>query len=304
MSLATLPNAKLVAPLIDSLYRMAWLVEARDPYTGGHLWRVSQYARLLAEALGWPAAEVARVSLGGFLHDLGKIGVPDAILNKRDRLDEEEYDIIKTHPAIGARLIQGHPLEAMVAAAIVQHHEMPDGRGYPAGLQGDAISADARIVGVCDAFDAMTSTRPYRAGMPVAKALAIIREEAGKQFDADVAHCFIRLGEQGKLDHFVGHTDLGIPLQNCGMCGPTIVVPRHRKVGDYVYCRSCGAEARIEAQGHGAVRIAATGRQGAAAAREAEVDDPLLAELIDVAVRQLAPLLPAKRSWLPRWLAG
>src|SRR6267378_2377403 len=94
--------------LMQSLLSLAWVVEARDPYTGGHLWRVSQFSMLLAKEIGCLKIEVARIGLGGFLHDLGKIGVPDRILNKPDKLTDEEYGIIKTHPRIGANLIEGH----------------------------------------------------------------------------------------------------------------------------------------------------------------------------------------------------
>lgn len=162
-----------VEHLLKSLFVMASMVEARDPYTGGHLWRVSQFSRILAEDAGLPSNVVARIALGGFLHDLGKIGVPDAILNKPDKLTDEEYEVIKTHPEVGSRLLADHPLADLARSAILSHHEMPDGRGYPHGLSGAAISVDASIVGICDAFDAMTSTRPYRKGMPISKALSI-----------------------------------------------------------------------------------------------------------------------------------
>jgi HD-GYP domain-containing protein (c-di-GMP phosphodiesterase class II) len=108
---------------------MASLVEACDPYTGGHLWRVSQFSRLLAEGAGLPDSGVARISLSGFLHDVGKIGVPDAILNKPYRLTDEEYEIIKTHPEVGERLSLGHTLAALARSAVLSHHETPDGQG-------------------------------------------------------------------------------------------------------------------------------------------------------------------------------
>ena len=146
--------------LLHSLYVMASMVEARDPYTGGHLWRVSQFSGLLADALGLPSPDRGRIVLGGFLHDLGKVGVPDAILNKPDRLTEDEYAVIRTHPHVGSRILTNHPLEPLVVSAILSHHEMPSGKGYPHGLMAGQISVDARIVGLCDAFDAMTSTRP------------------------------------------------------------------------------------------------------------------------------------------------
>ena len=110
----------------------------------------------------------ARIAIGGFLHDLGKIGIPDAILRKRDKLTDDEMAIMKTHPDVGARLLAGHPLADLVRDAVLLHHETLDGSGYPKGIAGPDIPIAARIVGLCDAFDAMTSTRPYRAGMPMA----------------------------------------------------------------------------------------------------------------------------------------
>lgn len=156
--------------LLSSLLTMAWFVEARDPYTGGHLWRVSRYAHLVAERCGMGEARAACISLGGFLHDLGKIGVPDAVLRKTGRLTDEDYEVIKTHPNMGARMLAGHPLAGLVQDAVRLHHERPDGKGYPMGLTHPQIPEMALVVGVCDAFDAMTSHRPYRAGMPLDKA--------------------------------------------------------------------------------------------------------------------------------------
>jgi HD-GYP domain-containing protein (c-di-GMP phosphodiesterase class II) len=149
-------------PLLKSLVLMASMIEARDAYTGGHLWRVSQYAHQLAEAAGLSAEMAFLSALGGFLHDIGKISIPDDILEKPGRLTESEYDVVKTHPGIGATLIQEHPLGELALAAVHQHHERIDGRGYPDQLQGDQISIFARIVAIADAFDALTSTRPYR----------------------------------------------------------------------------------------------------------------------------------------------
>lgn len=287
MSLPNHVSAQLAEPLLLSLYVMASVVEARDPYTGGHLWRVSQFSRLLAEDLCLPAGEVARITLGGFLHDLGKVGVPDAILNKPDKLTDEEYAVIKTHPDIGRRLLASHPLAQLVQAAITQHHETPDGRGYPAGLIGDAIPLDARIVGVCDAFDAMTSTRPYRRGMPIAKALAIIAENMGKQFDSDVAARLIRLGESGQLQHIVGHSEPGIPLMVCEFCGPTMVVQRDSHPGDVLHCRACGGGYELAGAGADA-HVRYTGKLGTAFDVEPSVDVALISELVGEATRALA----------------
>ena len=185
--------------LLASLLVMAWMVEARDPYTGGHLWRVSRYAELLAEKAGWSDADVARVTIGGFLHDLGKIGISDAILRKPGSLDSDELDIIRTHPDIGGRLLAAHPLAALVRPIVESHHERPDGSGYPHGLPREKIPLDARLVTICDAFDAMTSTRPYRVGMPIEAALDIIAGHLGTQFDGELGSHFIELAGSGIL---------------------------------------------------------------------------------------------------------
>ena len=266
----------LITHLLNSLYTMAAMVEARDAYTGGHLWRVSQFSRLLAEDMALPDEEVAQITLGGFLHDLGKIGVPDAILNKPDRLTDEEYAIIKTHPALGEQLLSGHPLGHLVRDAVVMHHETPDGRGYPAGLTAPHIPLVAKIVGITDAFDAMTSTRPYRKGMPIERALEIIGENLERQFDLDVGERFIALGKAGHLAHIVGHSDAGIPLQSCPNCGPIIALPRKTRTGDMAACPSCHGEFRTLG-GEGDWRLVPTGRK--APAQPLFIDHDLIALL-------------------------
>lgn len=268
-----------VQPLLKSLFSLATLVEARDPYTGGHLWRVSQFSRLLAEAGGLPAADVARIMVGGFLHDLGKIAVPDAILNKPDRLSDDEYAVIKTHPAVGERLLAEHPLAELARAAVAAHHERPDGLGYPRRLAGADIPVDAHIVGITDAFDAMTSTRPYRRGMPIAKALGILGENLGTQFDQGWGQRFIDLGGQGQLDCIVGHSEPGIPLQECPACGPIVVLHRHQADGSLTYCRHCHGEMRVSLA-NGKASVTPTGNLGDAAALAPRADTALLEELV------------------------
>lgn len=278
---------ELTNPLLQSLLAMAWFVEVRDPYTGGHLWRVSRYAYLLANGMGLTKADCARISLGGFLHDLGKIGIPDAILGKTGALTDEEYAQIKTHPDVGLRLLGGHPLARLVESAVGSHHERPDGKGYPKGLSGEALNLDARIVGLCDAFDAMTSQRPYRRGMSEEKALTIIHQEAGRQFDANLVSVFQTLSQQGLLAHIIGHSDEGIPLQDCPVCGPTLVVTRENKVGDNIYCRSCEGEFEL-VQGNGLLPSThPTGKMGAPKDLEPIADEPLLHRLVN----ELAPWL-------------
>jgi len=266
--------------LLGSLFVMAWFVEARDPYTGGHLWRVSRYAQLLARAGRLTPVQVALAGLGGFLHDLGKIGVPDAILRKPDKLTDGEYDIIKTHPTIGMRMLAAHPLAHLVRDAVLLHHERPDGKGYPFGLQRDEIPQVARLVGVCDTFDALTSARPYRSAMPIPRALGILRELSGTQLDSEwVAH-FQHLGQDGVLSHIQGHSDDGIRLQECPMCGPTLVVRRDQHAGDALYCRNCTGAFVLEQTAEHALRAVATGGQGRPQDMEPEADHALIARSI------------------------
>lgn len=251
--------------LLESLLGMAWVVEARDPYTGGHLWRVSRYAALLCERAGTSRTVCARVSIGAFLHDLGKLGIPDAVLRKPSALDDEERAVIQTHPELGARLLAGHPLAHWAADAVRSHHERPDGHGYPQGLSGDAIPHAALVVGICDAFDAMTSTRPYRSSMSVSQALEHIRRDLGRHFDEPLGRHFLALGSEGLLDHIAGHSDDGIPLQRCMTCGPTLVLRREQVPGDRVYCRNCGGEYRIGAStGDQPDAVEPTGHRGSA----------------------------------------
>jgi len=272
--------------LLTSLLVMAWMVEARDPYTGGHLWRVSQFSQLLASRTGMTDGDVSRITVGAFLHDLGKISVPDHILGKKDRLTDEEYAVIKTHPDVGWRMLSSHPLAKLAEQAIRAHHETPDGRGYPLGLAGKGISLDARIVGICDAFDAMTSTRPYRQGMPVSQALDIIEKNLSTQFDREMGERFIALGRGGELDHIVGHSDFGIPLQMCLMCGPTIAVARSHKQGMNLYCPSCTGEYETHSAGT-KLQLVATGKKGLPADLEPKVDQDVINDVVRTAARSL-----------------
>jgi hypothetical protein len=265
--------------LLNSLLVMAWFVESRDPYTGGHLWRVSRFAKILSEALQLPVAEVARISLGGFLHDLGKIGIPDAILRKPTALTEEEYALMRTHPEIGWRMLAGHPLAGLVKEAVYSHHERPDGLGYPRNLTHHEIPLAARIVGICDAFDAMTSSRPYRLGMSRGRALDIIQSQSGKQFDSLLCERFIALGRAGLLDPVIGHSDDGIPLQECPMCGPTLVIRREQQSGEHIFCRNCGGDFILQDDQQG-LSAQPTGKQGEVRELEPEADIPLIQRVV------------------------
>ncbi|MEJ5999371.1 HD-GYP domain-containing protein [Paucibacter soli] len=265
--------------LLASLLISAWMVEARDPYTGGHLWRVARLAHLLALGTGSTPREASRIAMAGFLHDLGKVGISDAVLRKPGRLSDEEFAHIRTHPRIGARMLAGHPLAALVVEVIHHHHEMPNGRGYPMGLVDTAIPHDARLVGICDAFDAMTSTRPYRTGMPIAKALAIIESELGQQFDQRLGAAFVRMGRAGDFDAVVGHSDDGIPLQHCPACGPTLVRTRSSAAGEHIGCPACSAQFRWETV-NGELKAMQTGVQAEAEELEPGLDRAQIEALV------------------------
>lgn len=272
--------------LLTSLLNMAWFVEARDPYTGGHLWRVSRYARLAAERAGLDRPTAARIGLGGFLHDLGKVGVPDAILRKPGPLEDREYLVIKTHPEVGARMLAGHPLGHLVEDAVLLHHERPDGRGYPRGLAGPAVPDMALAVGVCDAFDAMTSHRPYRPGMPIEKALTLITAASGTQFDPRFAQALAELGRSGELEHIAGHSDDGIPLQTCAHCGPTLVLTRESQAGKLIYCRNCTGQFKLAQDASGLV-AEPTGQTGQPIDLEPELDLDLIRRTVHAAAAEL-----------------
>lgn len=233
--------------LLKSLLTLGSVVEARDSYTGGHTWRVAQFSRLLAEKHGLSAGEVFVTTLGAHLHDLGKIGIPDSILLKKDALTDEEFSVIKTHPDIGLTVMSSHPLAPLVLDAIAHHHERFDGSGYAEGVGGDGIAIQARIISIADAFDAMTSTRPYRKGMPVDKAAAILEKEAGAQFDPVLTKVFTDMARARALDHVVGHSNEGVPIVDCPVCGPVIAVSEDAHDGAEIHCKVCKGKFRLHA---------------------------------------------------------
>jgi len=175
-------------------------IEAKDEYTRGHSKRVSEYSALIAEKMGLSNEEVSRIKYAATLHDIGKIGVPDTVLNKPSRLTDEEYEIIKTHSTIGSDILQNVEMISYTADIARHHHERYDGKGYPDGLKGEENSLSARIVAVADAFDAMNSERIYR--KPLSRAIIIneIEKNKGNQFDPDIADVFLELLVNGAID--------------------------------------------------------------------------------------------------------
>jgi putative nucleotidyltransferase with HDIG domain len=178
---------------LDTITILAQAVELRDECTGNHTYRVTQYSILLAEELKLPQDQLDLLRIGVPLHDIGKIGIDDAILRKPDKLTAEEFDIMKTHTVKGAEIVQTIPDLKPIVPIVRSHHERWDGNGYPDRLSGEAISPLARIVALADAFDAMTQDRPYRKGMPAQVAFAEVERQAGKQFDPNFAAGFLRI---------------------------------------------------------------------------------------------------------------
>jgi len=225
--------------LLKSLLVMGDMIEARDTYTGGHVWRVSQFAKLLASKFGLSNDEAIQLSIGGYLHDLGKIGIPDSILRKADKLTDMEFATIKTHPLIGADLLSEHPLANLVLDVVLHHHERLDGRGYPHGLDGDDLSLNAQLICLADAFDALTSSRPYRKGTKIEDALSLLMKDSGSQFNPGLLEALKALSLGSQLVHVVGHSDEGIPLIDCPACGAVFAIGRKMRDGDIAFCRTC-----------------------------------------------------------------
>jgi HD-GYP domain-containing protein (c-di-GMP phosphodiesterase class II) len=181
------------------LAALSQAIEARDPYTRGHSERVSVLAHVVARRLGWKSARLAALRLGALLHDVGKLNVDGAVLRKPGPLDEREYREIKRHPLAGAKLIRGFEALRPALPYILFHHERWDGQGYPTGRSREQIPAGARIVAVVDAFDAMTSMRPYRPPLPIQTAISEVHEGAGRQFDPGVVRAFFAAWSEGEV---------------------------------------------------------------------------------------------------------
>ncbi len=179
--------------LLGTVEALAALVEARDHYTGDHTDDVAELATRIALAMGLEPAETRIVRLVGKLHDIGKVAIPDAILQKSGRLTEAEWNLMRQHPVIGADVLSRIPMLRITASGIRGHHERWDGTGYPDGLAGDAIPLSARIVSVADAYSAMTTDRPYRQASTASWVLEEVRRCAGTQFDPVVVAALERV---------------------------------------------------------------------------------------------------------------
>jgi len=182
----------------ETLLRLARAGEYRDEDTGYHLLRMSRYSRLIANAIDLEFDEAETVELAAPLHDIGKIGIPDQILLKPDKLDEGEWQVMKRHPVIGHEILKGSASKYVRMGALIAlgHHERYDGTGYPNGLEGDHIPLCARIVAVADVYDALTSVRPYKTAWPSEQAFEHLAAQRGRHFDARLVEAFVGVREQ------------------------------------------------------------------------------------------------------------
>jgi putative two-component system response regulator len=179
---------------------LAQTVEARDQYTRGHCDRLAHYAMALGVEIGLPEEEQGALYRGGYLHDIGKVGIPDHVLLKPSALSSAEYELMKQHTIIGDRLCGNLRALRLVRPIVRHHHERLDGSGYPDGLRGEEIPLLAQVVSIADTYDAMTTDRPYRAALPAARAFDELRKDATRgMLRPDLVEAFISLGERGRL---------------------------------------------------------------------------------------------------------
>jgi putative two-component system response regulator len=202
LELRVADQAKRIEELfLSGVQALAEALEVKDPYTRGHSVRVSQYATIVARAMGLEGEVVRQVTLGGHLHDIGKIGVREEVLHKTERLTDDEYAHVMTHPVVGWRILAPLLRDAPIALNVVRsHHERVDGKGVPDGIRGDQIPLEARIVAAADALDAMTSGRPYRqAEFTFEQAVSELRRNCDTQFDRRVVDAVVDLTLRGDL---------------------------------------------------------------------------------------------------------
>ncbi len=193
-------NKQLSNAYLETVHALVNALEARDPYTRGHTTRVTLIAKAIAHRLELVEEDLFALEIGALLHDLGKIGVPDAVLRKPGPLNKDEYHLIMEHPMLGETILKNIGYLERSLPSILYHHERFDGKGYPAGMAGEDIPLFGRIIAVADSFDAMISERPYRSPLTVEGALEQLRKEAGKQFDHRVVDAFVVSFEDGEFN--------------------------------------------------------------------------------------------------------
>jgi putative two-component system response regulator len=177
---------------LQTVIMLANVIETRDPYTAGHLERVRRLALNLAFALNWNTEDIAILEFGAILHDIGKIVVPSQVLKKTGPLTKEEWKLMRQHPEVGAKMLEGVDHLKAAVPYVLNHHEWWNGSGYPAGLKGEKIPREGRLLAIADAFDAMTTNRPYHSSMPAVDALDELARYRGIYFDPDMVDAFIQ----------------------------------------------------------------------------------------------------------------
>ena len=182
---------RLEQAYMESIQTVRYTVEAKDTYTRGHSDRVSEYSVLIGQKLGLSEDDIKRLRIGGLFHDVGKIGVPDSILQKEGKLTDDEYSQIKDHPTIGAHILSPASIFQDIIPIVKHHHERYDGKGYPSQLKGEDIPYLARITAVADSFDAMTSRRTYRDSLPIDVVIEEFKNNKGTQFDPEITDVFL-----------------------------------------------------------------------------------------------------------------
>jgi two-component system response regulator RpfG len=183
---------------VETLFRLAKAAEQRDKVTGMHLVRMAKYSALIAKGVGLSPAEQDAIELAAPMHDIGKIGIPDRILQNPGRLDSEDLRVMQSHARIGYDMLKDSSSGYLQMAAVIAlgHHEKYDGSGYPTGLRGEHIPLEARIVAIADVYDALTSVRPYKPAWPVEEALVYMEEHAGRHFDPQLVEILMRNREE------------------------------------------------------------------------------------------------------------
>ncbi|MBI4734266.1 MAG: HD-GYP domain-containing protein [Rubrobacteridae bacterium] len=188
---------------IETVKAFVKAIEAKDSYTRGHSENVALYATIIAQELGLDRIRINKLRTAALLHDIGKIGIKEEILNKPARLNAEEYEHIKMHPQISFQILRHMPNLKDLATIVLHHHEKYDGTGYPEGLVGENIPYEARILAVADAFDAMTSSRPYKQAVITDTACNELLKGKGTQFDPQIVDAFVEIIESGRIAHIV-----------------------------------------------------------------------------------------------------
>lgn len=206
-------NEDLRRLFTGSIKALAHALEAKDEYTQGHSARVAEVSVAISKHLSLPEDQVQHIWLAGYLHDIGKIGIKEAVLNKPGKLDKAEWELIQQHPVFAGHILGPIPELSDIIEIVVHHHERYDGSGYPDGLEGSSIPLGARILSVADAYDALTSRRPYRDALDVCEAIRILEEASGTQFDPVLVRAFVDSG-----------VALGTPMADLGNDGESVPV--------------------------------------------------------------------------------